>query len=69
VQLRDPKVRLHEIGISLFLPFRPMLGERAAPNKVEKLMDAKEFFIETKYDGERMQLHKDEDEYKYFSRG
>ncbi|XP_064626451.1 DNA ligase 4-like [Lineus longissimus] len=69
LQLRDPNVRLHEIGISLFLPFRPMLGERAAPNKVEKLMDSKDFFIETKYDGERMQLHRDEGEYKYFSRG
>jgi len=32
--LRDPAIRLHEIEISLFSPFRPMLGEQAAPNKV-----------------------------------
>lgn len=31
-------------------------------------MDNKVYFIETKYDGERVLLHKDGDEYKYFSR-
>jgi DNA ligase-4 len=32
-------------------------------------MEGKPFYIELKYDGERMQLHKRGDEYKYFSRG
>lgn len=32
-------------------------------------MDNKPFIMETKFDGERMQLHKKGDEYKYFSRG
>lgn len=50
-------------------PFRPMLGQRAAIDDVEKLMQHKEFIIETKIDGERMQLHKNGDEYRYFSRG
>ena len=31
-------------------------------------MGSKEFIIETKFDGERMQLHKDGDAYKFFSR-
>ena len=31
-------------------------------------MDGKPYYIETKYDGERMLLHKNEDEFKYFSR-
>ena len=31
-------------------------------------MDNKEYIIETKFDGERMQLHKKEGEYKYYSR-
>ncbi|XP_005097120.1 DNA ligase 4 [Aplysia californica] len=66
--LRDPKTRAHEIGITVFSPFTPMLGERASPDKVEKLMDNKTYFIETKYDGERVLLHKDGDEYKYYSR-
>ncbi|XP_035224665.1 DNA ligase 4-like [Stegodyphus dumicola] len=67
--LRDPSVRLHEIEISLFSPFRPMLAEIALPNQVEELMQNKSFIVETKYDGERLQLHKDGDTYMYFSRG
>lgn len=31
-------------------------------------MAGKQFFIETKFDGERMLLHKQKGEYKYFSR-
>lgn len=66
--MRDLSVRIHEIGVTVFSPFSPMLGERASPDKVEKLMDGKPYYLETKYDGERMLLHKSEDEYKYFSR-
>ncbi|GFN81474.1 DNA ligase [Plakobranchus ocellatus] len=66
--LRDPNTRGHEIGISVFSPFTPMLGERASPDKIEALMENKTYFIETKYDGERVLLHKKLDEYKYFSR-
>ncbi|KAL8610583.1 hypothetical protein ACOMHN_006302 [Nucella lapillus] len=66
--LRDPATRMHEIGISVFSPFTPMLGDRASPDKVEQLMDGRPYFIETKLDGERMLLHKKGDEYKYFSR-
>ncbi|XP_071117642.1 DNA ligase 4-like [Haliotis cracherodii] len=66
--LRDTDVRVHEIGVTVFSPFSPMLGERASPDKVEKLFENKPYFIETKFDGERMLLHKNEDEYKYFSR-
>ncbi|XP_070569622.1 DNA ligase 4-like [Ptychodera flava] len=66
--LRDPKVRLNEIAISMFSPFSPMLGERADIDEVVKTMGHKSFYIETKLDGERMQLHKDGDNYKFFSR-
>ncbi|GAB6026089.1 DNA ligase (ATP) [Chamberlinius hualienensis] len=69
ISLRDPKIRLHEIEISMFSPFRPMLADRASPEKVENLMHSDTFYIETKHDGERMQLHKKGGEYKYFSRG
>ncbi|KAK2168896.1 hypothetical protein LSH36_13g04032 [Paralvinella palmiformis] len=37
--LRDPSIRLHEIEISIFSPFRPMLGDRGNPNKVEELFN------------------------------
>lgn len=32
--LREKDVRVHEIGISVFSPFTPMLGERGAPDQV-----------------------------------
>ncbi|PIK62711.1 putative DNA ligase 4 [Apostichopus japonicus] len=66
--LADPKARLNDIAISLFSPFSPMLGMRANTNQVERHMEHKPFYIETKLDGERIQLHKDGDKFKYFSR-
>ena len=36
--------------------------------QVEKLMGNQSFYIETKIDGERMQLHKQGDCFMYFSR-
>ncbi|UJR20821.1 hypothetical protein I4U23_023932 [Adineta vaga] len=77
VYLHDPEKRLHEIGLSLFSPFRPMLGERTRADKIEQLIRKKstnpsaalaEFYIETKYDGDRFQLHRDKDQFMYFSR-
>ncbi|CAF1064672.1 unnamed protein product [Adineta ricciae] len=77
VYLHDPEKRLHEIGLSIFSPFRPMLGERTRADKIEQLIRKKstnptaalaEFYIETKYDGDRFQLHRDKDQFMYFSR-
>ncbi|KAJ7378944.1 DNA ligase (ATP) [Desmophyllum pertusum] len=45
-----------------------MLGQRGDIEEVEKLMDNQSFYIETKIDGERMQLHKQGDCFMYFSR-
>lgn len=66
--LQDPSVRLHEVEVSLFAPFRPMLAQRAVLEKVEAQMNHKMYFAETKYDGERSQIHKRAGDYKYFSR-
>nr|XP_045601538.1 DNA ligase 4-like [Procambarus clarkii]XP_045601539.1 DNA ligase 4-like [Procambarus clarkii] len=66
--LQDPRVRLHEIDVSLLSAFRPMLAERAVLEKVEVQMAHKTFYAETKYDGERSQIHKKGNIYKYFSR-
>ena len=35
--MRDLSVRIHEIGVTVFSPFSPMLGERASPDKVSQL--------------------------------
>ena len=45
-----------------------MLGQRSVIGEVEKMMNNEDFIIETKIDGERMQVHKMGDEFAYFSR-
>ncbi|XP_029524577.1 DNA ligase 4 [Oncorhynchus nerka] len=67
-QLHDPFVSLSEVSIGLFFAFKPMLAAVANMRQVEKQMGNSTFFIETKLDGERIQLHKDGDVYKYFTR-
>ncbi|KAM4794698.1 DNA ligase 4 [Rhinophrynus dorsalis] len=68
LQLHDPNVCLSDVSISLFSAFKPMLAAIANIQNIEKQMNHQSFYIETKLDGERMQMHKDGDVYKYFSR-
>ena len=68
IDLHDPTVRLNEAEIMVGVPFRAMLGQRAVIGEVEKIMNNQDFYIETKIDGERMQVHKNGDEFSYFSR-
>lgn len=67
-KLHDPTVSLSEVSIGLFSAFKPMLAAVANIRQVEKQLLGKVFFIETKLDGERIQLHKDGDVYKYYTR-
>ncbi|XP_007666847.2 DNA ligase 4 [Ornithorhynchus anatinus] len=67
-QLHEPSVGLSDISIALFSPFKPMLAAIADIQQIEKAMNQRSFYIETKLDGERMQMHKDGDVYKFFSR-
>ncbi|XP_012878466.1 PREDICTED: DNA ligase 4 [Dipodomys ordii] len=67
-QLHDPSVGLSDISITLFSAFKPMLAAIADIERIEKDMKNQGFYIETKLDGERMQMHKDGDVYQYFSR-
>lgn len=67
-QLHDPSIGLSDISICLFSPFKPMLAAIADIERIEKDMKHQSFYIETKLDGERMQMHKDGDVYEYFSR-
>ncbi|CAI8009872.1 DNA ligase 4 [Geodia barretti] len=45
-----------------------MLGQRATIDQVMKLMDNGPFYLETKFDGDRIQLHRQGNSYRYFSR-
>ncbi len=66
--LNDPTKRMNEIEVQLFNPFRPMLADRGIMKEVEKQMGDKEFYIEVKYDGERLQVHKERGKFQFFSR-
>lgn len=62
--LRDPNLRQHEAQVALFSPVRPMLAERAEPRTVERRLAREAFFAETKFDGERLQVHKKGGEFR-----
>lgn len=67
--LSDMTTRLHEIEISLFSPFRPMLSNRCDVTQFNKIfLKTRHLYIETKFDGERFQLHMKNNRFKYFSR-
>ena len=61
VSLTDPADRSFGISISLFTPFCPMLADRAKVTKIMSQMGNKPFYVETKLDGERTQIHKEGD--------
>lgn len=67
-KLHDPSVSLSEVSIDLFSAFKPMLAAVANVRQIEKQMGNRPFYIETKLDGERIQLHKAGDVYKYYTR-
>ncbi|KAK5642584.1 hypothetical protein RI129_008751 [Pyrocoelia pectoralis] len=67
--LSDLTVRLHEIEVSMFSPFRPMLSQRCDPVQFKKVFSNNpRLYIENKFDGERFQLHMDNNVFKFFSR-
>lgn len=67
-ELKDPTTTLSARGAGLFQPVKPMLAARKAPESVVKLMEGRPFVIENKFDGERVQVHKDGKTIKLFSR-
>ncbi|XP_012578606.1 PREDICTED: DNA ligase 4 [Condylura cristata] len=67
-QLHDPALGLSDISIALFAAFKPMLAAIGDIERVERDMKHQSFYIETKLDGERMQMHRQGDVYEYFSR-
>ncbi|KAF9418488.1 DNA ligase (ATP), partial [Entomortierella beljakovae] len=65
----DPNVRVSTSTVNLCQPFKPMLSKRLpSPKDVVESMGNMPFWIETKLDGERVQIHKDGNNYRYWSR-
>ncbi|XP_026470938.1 DNA ligase 4-like [Ctenocephalides felis] len=67
--LNNPADRLHKLEIELFCPFRPMLSKRLDIAEIQKhIKSGVKYYLETKFDGERFQIHMLNGRYKYFSR-
>lgn len=49
-------------------PFRPMLCERISISNLDQLVANDDYYVETKMDGERFQIHLANERYHYFSR-
>lgn len=54
--------------VELFRRCNPMLCMRGTISNLQNMMTQKEFYLETKMDGERFHIHIKDGEYKYFSR-
>ncbi|KYM99364.1 DNA ligase 4 [Cyphomyrmex costatus] len=67
-QLHNPKIKL-KCSIQIFSYFKPMLLERCNIENIGKLFrDNDLYYVQTKYDGERSQLHMKNGKFKYFTR-
>ncbi|XP_040579752.1 DNA ligase 4 [Lepeophtheirus salmonis] len=70
-KLKDRNVSVNEIQIRLMDPFKPMLADRMPVTKIESTYGGRPFYIEKKYDGERLQIHFQrypDVQFKFFSR-
>lgn len=66
--LKDKTIRMAHENVQLFNAVKPMLANRHPPESVASKMGKHEFAIETKWDGERIQVHRDGDNIRLFSR-
>ncbi len=60
---------MSEIEMHLFDFVRPMLSDSWKPDKLRALLKSGPMIAEIKYDGERVQIHKQGKKFMYFSRG
>eukprot|EP00026_Physarum_polycephalum_P001548 Phypoly_transcript_01550.p1 GENE.Phypoly_transcript_01550~~Phypoly_transcript_01550.p1 ORF type:complete len:948 (+),score=159.21 Phypoly_transcript_01550:87-2930(+) len=68
-ELKNPSFKVDSSeGVSLFRPIKPMLASRHKPEDVLNIMGTHPCIFETKFDGERIQVHKNGKEIKLFSR-
>lgn len=66
--IEDPTFNIEEaMELKLFIPFQPMLSSRRKPLDIPNTMDPP-YFVETKYDGERVLIHIQKKKTRIFSR-
>jgi len=67
-EIQDPNFKVAEsMDLELFVPFQPMLSARQKPLDIPKSMSPP-YFVETKYDGERVLVHIQKRKTRVFSR-
>lgn len=68
-QFHDPRAKV-KCNIQIFSHFAPMLLERCSIEDSKKIFknENKSYYVQIKYDGERLQLHMKDGRYKYFTR-
>lgn len=67
--LRDPKNSKYCFSyFQLFFPIKPMLAGRMSVKDIYTNFSGTSTYVETKYDGERIQCHKQQNEVKFFTR-
>ncbi|XP_045490979.1 DNA ligase 4-like isoform X2 [Colias croceus] len=66
--LADGDTRPIELGVKVFYAVSPMLSERLDITRISQLSSDKTYQIEDKFDGERFQIHMEDDVFEYFSR-
>ncbi|EGR30594.1 hypothetical protein IMG5_128250, partial [Ichthyophthirius multifiliis] len=66
-EFQDKNHRLQEV-MRIFYPIRPMLAQKKSLKDIQYILEGKDFLIETKYDGERIQCHVTENEIRFFTR-
>ena len=68
-KLPDPRKRLNAMTLEVFKPFRPMLSMRFTPQQTKlETVFKNGFWVEPKFDGWRIQLHKSGENIKLYSR-
>eukprot|EP00743_Colponemidia_sp_Colp-15_P010678 GILK01011788.1.p1 GENE.GILK01011788.1~~GILK01011788.1.p1 ORF type:complete len:977 (-),score=171.66 GILK01011788.1:53-2941(-) len=67
-ELRDPARAVGGAAFKLFQPIKPMLASKKHYKDIAKVMGGHKYAIETKFDGERIQVHMRGDEIKMFTR-
>lgn len=68
-RLHDPKATMSRCDIEIFSHLKPMLLERCDIENIERLFrEDNSYYVQSKYDGERSQLHMKDGKYRYFTR-
>ena len=66
-ELKDPNIFVDIQAFSVFQPFSPQLAKFSDFNNME-ILGLEQFWIETKWDGERMQMHYKDGKFRWWSR-